>query len=126
MSGSISQCTRLVSVSILIGAGNRRRRTGNVSIVEKDNAGARRQYAVQTAQKFGCQLLIRKGERSVDGTSMLELLTLAAEHGTLLVLETRGPRAQDALARFKFYDVLPRDHIFHSVDEAVRTLARAP
>ncbi|MCE9528095.1 MAG: HPr family phosphocarrier protein [Planctomycetales bacterium] len=53
---------------------------------------------VQTAQKFGCELRIRKGERSVDGTSMLELLTLAAEHGTVLILETRGERAKEALA----------------------------
>ena len=52
---------------------------------------------VQTAQKFGCELQIHKGDRQVDGTSMLELLTLAAERGTLLVLETRGPRAQEAL-----------------------------
>lgn len=52
---------------------------------------------VQLAQKFGCELQITKGERQVDGTSMLELLTLAAERGTLLVLETRGPRAQEAL-----------------------------
>ena len=53
---------------------------------------------VQTAQKFGCELVIRKGERSVDGTSMLELLTLAAENGTRLILETRGNRAAEALA----------------------------
>lgn len=52
---------------------------------------------VQTAQKFGCELQIHKGDRKVDGTSMLELLTLAAERGTLLRLETRGPRAQEAL-----------------------------
>ena len=53
---------------------------------------------VQTAQKFGCELRIRKGDRTVDGTSMLELLTLAAENGTVLILETRGNRAADALA----------------------------
>lgn len=53
---------------------------------------------VQTAQKFGCELRIKKGDRSVDGTSMLELLTLAAEHGTVLILETSGNRAQEAMA----------------------------
>jgi sulfate permease, SulP family len=33
-------------------------------------------------------------------------------------------RAQDAFARFELYDVLPKDHIFHSVDEAVRKLCK--
>jgi MFS superfamily sulfate permease-like transporter len=32
-------------------------------------------------------------------------------------------RAQEAFERFGLYDVLPRDHVFHSVDEAVRALA---
>ena len=52
---------------------------------------------VQIAQKYGCELRIRKGERTVDGSSMLDLLTLAAEHGSRLNLETRGERAQEAL-----------------------------
>src|SRR5579872_4153617 len=52
---------------------------------------------VQLAQKFGCELLIRKGDRTVDGKSMLDLLTLAAEHGTVLVLQARGADAQSAL-----------------------------
>lgn len=52
---------------------------------------------VQTAQRFGCELRIHKGSRCVDGTSMLDLLTLAAEQGTALILETHGPRAEEAL-----------------------------
>jgi phosphocarrier protein HPr len=52
---------------------------------------------VQLAQKFGSQLSIRKGEKTVDGKSMLDLLTLAAEHGTVLVLEARGPDAPQAV-----------------------------
>lgn len=53
---------------------------------------------VQLAQKFGSELVIHKGNRTVDGKSMLELLTLAAEHGTVLVLEARGADAEQALA----------------------------
>lgn len=52
---------------------------------------------VQLAQKFGCEFKIRKGERVVDGKSMLDLLTLAAEHGTVLSLETSGIDAAEAL-----------------------------
>ena len=52
---------------------------------------------VQLAQRFSSELLIRKGDRIVDGKSMLDLLTLAAEHGSVLVLETRGADAVEAL-----------------------------
>src|SRR5262245_41605891 len=52
---------------------------------------------VQWAQRFASQLVIHRGDRAVDGKSMLELLTLAAEHGTVLTLETRGTDAQQAL-----------------------------
>jgi phosphotransferase system HPr (HPr) family protein len=52
---------------------------------------------VQLAQKFSSELSIRKGDRTVDGKSMLDLLTLAAEHGTVLELEARGTDAAAAL-----------------------------
>ncbi len=53
---------------------------------------------VQLAQKFGSELSIRKGERTVDAKSMLDLLTLAAEHGAQLELQARGADAVEALA----------------------------
>ncbi len=52
---------------------------------------------VQTAQDFGCQIQIRKGETTVDGKSMLDLLTLAAEKGAKLTLEASGEGAQEAV-----------------------------
>ena len=52
---------------------------------------------VKVAQRFNSELWIRKGDRTVDGKNMLDLLTLAAEHGTALVLETRGADADEAL-----------------------------
>jgi phosphocarrier protein HPr len=51
---------------------------------------------VQLAQKFKSDVVIRKGDRIVDGKSILDLLTLAAEHGTALQLETSGPDAAAA------------------------------
>ena len=33
-------------------------------------------------------------------------------------------RAQDAFERSGIYQALPRDHVFHSVDEAVRKLGK--
>jgi phosphotransferase system HPr (HPr) family protein len=52
---------------------------------------------VQLAQKFTSRLVIRKGEKEVDGKSMLDLLTLAAEHGTMLELQASGADAAEAL-----------------------------
>jgi len=57
---------------------------------------------VRLAQKFSSQLAIRKGDRVVDGKSMLDLLTLAAEHGAMLRLEANGidaAAAVDAIAQ---------------------------
>ncbi|MBS0260682.1 MAG: HPr family phosphocarrier protein [Planctomycetes bacterium] len=52
---------------------------------------------VRVAQKFSSQLAIRKGDRVVDGKSMLDLLTLAAEHGAMLRLEASGTDAAAAV-----------------------------
>ena len=52
---------------------------------------------VQLANKFNSELLIRKGDRTVDGKVMLDLLTLAAEQGSVLVLDARGADAAEAL-----------------------------
>jgi len=42
---------------------------------------------------------------------------------TVAVARLESVRAQDAFERFGIHDVLPRERIFHSVDEAVRALA---
>ncbi|MCA6122204.1 SulP family inorganic anion transporter [Bradyrhizobium sp. WSM 1704] len=44
---------------------------------------------------------------------------------TVAVARLESTRAQDAFERFRLYDVLPRDHVFRSVDEAVRALGEA-
>ena len=52
---------------------------------------------VQLAQKFSSEFLIRKGDKTVDGKSMLDLMQLAAEHGETLLLEARGDDAAEAV-----------------------------
>jgi sulfate permease, SulP family len=42
---------------------------------------------------------------------------------TIAIARLESLRAQNAFERFGLFDVLPKDHVFHSVDEAVRTLA---
>jgi sulfate permease, SulP family len=71
-------------------------------------------------------VLEASGMPGIDFTAAQELRDLFKECRTLGVtvaiarLESR--RAQNAFERFGLFDVLPRDHVFHSVDEAVRTL----
>ncbi|WP_315762730.1 MULTISPECIES: SulP family inorganic anion transporter [unclassified Bradyrhizobium] len=56
--------------------------------------------------------------------ALLELIKLCNQQGvSFAVARLESLRAQDAFERFGLYDVLPRDHMFHSVDEAVRALA---
>lgn len=52
---------------------------------------------VKLSQRFRCEIRLHKGDRSVDGRSMLDLMTLGAERGTILRLETRGDGAEEAL-----------------------------
>jgi MFS superfamily sulfate permease-like transporter len=44
-------------------------------------------------------------------------------HIAFAVARLESVRAQAAFERFGLYEMLPRDHVFHSVDEAVRKLA---
>ncbi|WP_315700913.1 MULTISPECIES: SulP family inorganic anion transporter [unclassified Bradyrhizobium] len=56
--------------------------------------------------------------------ALLELIKLCNRQGvSFAVARLESLRAQDAFERFGLYGVLPRDHMFHSVDEAVRALA---
>jgi phosphotransferase system HPr (HPr) family protein len=49
------------------------------------------------AQRFECAVTVWKGENSVNGKSPLDLLLLAAEPGTELVVEVHGHDAKTAL-----------------------------
>ena len=55
---------------------------------------------VECANGFDCEVLLHNGHRSVDGKSIMGLLTLAAGPGMEVDIETRGAdeeRAMDAL-----------------------------
>lgn len=49
------------------------------------------------AEKFTCDIWILKGDRKVDAKSMLDLMTLMAEHGTPLMLSADGPDSVAAI-----------------------------
>ena len=57
---------------------------------------------VKMANRFASQVTVRKGRKSVDGKSIMGLLTLAAQPGSRIALIVNGPdarEAMDALAR---------------------------
>lgn len=76
------------------------------------------------------QLLVLEasGMVEIDFTAaqiLLDVFRACGEQGvTVALARLESVRAQDAFERFRLFDVLPREHVFHSVDEAVRKLAR--
>jgi MFS superfamily sulfate permease-like transporter len=54
---------------------------------------------------------------------LLDLVKACQAEGVILAMaRLESPRAQQALERFGIFDVLQKDHVFYSVDEAVRAL----
>ena len=85
---------------------------------------------LQTVPAPRLLVLEASGMPEIDFTAaqgLLELFRECREQGvTVAVARLESLRAQDAFARFKLFDVLPRTCVFHSVDEAVRALAPKP
>jgi MFS superfamily sulfate permease-like transporter len=67
------------------------------------------------------------GMLEIDFTAaqmLIDLIRQCGEDGvTLAIARLESVRAQQAFERFGLYDVLPKDRIFRSVDEAIRALA---
>lgn len=68
---------------------------------------------VRLAHQFQAEIRIHFKGNQYNGKSILDLTTLAAECGTLLELEARGPDAEDAVVALAEL-VLAR---FHEADE---------
>lgn len=77
------------------------------------------------------QLLVLEasGMVEIDFTAAQILLDVFkacnAQGVTVALARLESVRAQEAFERFKLFDVLPREHVFLSVDEAVRSLAKS-
>ena len=52
---------------------------------------------VQRANQFGSRVTVKKGRKSVDGKSIMGLLTLTAKQGSRISLVVDGPDAREAL-----------------------------
>jgi MFS superfamily sulfate permease-like transporter len=82
---------------------------------------------VRSAPKPRLLVLEASGILEIDFTAAQILIDLIrecqAEGVVVAMARLESTRAQEAFERFKVYDVLPKDHVFLSVDEAVRRLA---
>lgn len=54
---------------------------------------------VQNAKSFQCKITLVKNDKSVNGKSILSLLTLGAEQGDTITLKTEGEDAAPALEK---------------------------
>jgi phosphocarrier protein HPr len=52
---------------------------------------------VSCASVFEAELWIKNGEKTINGKSIMGVLTLAASKGTVLEIEADGPDREDAL-----------------------------
>jgi sulfate permease, SulP family len=99
-----------------------------LSFLNASNFRADVLHCLQTADPPPRLLVLEaSGMPEIDFTAaqdLLELFKECREQGvTVAVARLESLRAQDAFARFRLYDVLPKDHIFYSVAEAVSALA---
>jgi phosphocarrier protein HPr len=56
---------------------------------------------VKIAERFKSKVRLCKDEIWVNGKSVLGILTLAAEHGSEIILEVSGPDEQEAFKELK-------------------------
>jgi len=56
---------------------------------------------VQVANKFDSRITVRKGKEGVNGKSIMGILTLGAEKGSLISIEADGPDADKAMSELE-------------------------
>ena len=56
---------------------------------------------VKIANKFEADVVVKKGSESVNGKSIMGLMTLAASQGATLDIEISGPDAEQAMAELE-------------------------
>ncbi len=56
---------------------------------------------VQVANKFDSRITVRRDAEEVNGKSIMGILMLGAEKGSLIIIEADGSDAQEALAELE-------------------------
>ncbi|MBI3088387.1 MAG: HPr family phosphocarrier protein [Candidatus Omnitrophica bacterium] len=71
-----------------------------VTVVHRQGLHARpAALFVDVAKRFSSRITVKKGRKSVDGKSIMGLLTLAANQGARIALVADGPDAHEAIER---------------------------
>jgi phosphocarrier protein HPr len=69
-----------------------------VTITNQRGLHARASAAfVKCVERFDAEVVVKRDEVGVNGTSIMGLMMLAAGPGTRIVIETEGPEAEEAL-----------------------------
>lgn len=75
----------------------------NLTIENKLGLHARPAMAfVDKASSFSCKIDVIKGEQTVDGKSIMQLMMLAATKGTVLTVRADGDDAESAIESLKY------------------------
>jgi len=53
----------------------------------------------ETARSYDCEIRIYNGDHVVDAKAVFDLMTLRADQGTHLVIETTGPLGEEVLKK---------------------------
>jgi phosphocarrier protein len=88
-----------------------------ISVIHRQGLHARpAALFVQLAKRFDCRITVKKGRRSVDGKSIMGLLTLAAKQGARISIVADGADAHEALERLTrlLTEPLPEPSSHHS------------
>ena len=83
----------------------------DITLVNKKGLHARpAALFVQLVDKLNVSVTIQKGQEKINGKSIMALLTLGVECGTVLKLIVEGPEAQKAMEEFeKFFSKQEED-----------------
>ena len=98
-----------------------------LTFLNAENFSADMLNVLKAAPKPRLLVLEASGILELDFTAAQALLDVIEEcrqrEVTLAIARLESTRAQEAFARFGIYDALPKDHVFRSVDEAIKSLA---
>lgn len=78
------------------------RASTSVKIVNKLGLHARPAMSfAETAGRFKSSVALKRGDQSIDGKSVMEIMLLAATFGTEIRIEADGADAQDCVAELR-------------------------
>jgi len=84
------------------------------NIVIKNELGLHARPAamfVQIANKYDCDILVKRGNKEVNGKSIMGILTLAAHKDSKILLKAEGPDSQAAITELEILLSGERDEV---------------